>query len=82
MVKIYTKDYCPYCKQAKSLIESLGVKFEEIDVTNSPEIIEKLIKKTGLMTVPQIFAGEELLGGYSDIAKLHGEGKLLDKLKG
>lgn len=81
MVKIYTKDYCPYCKQAKALLDSLSIPYEEHDVTDTPEVIEELSKKSGFRTVPQIFVGDKCLGGYSDIAKLHQEGKLIELLQ-
>jgi glutaredoxin 3 len=75
-VIIYTKDYCPYCKHAKRLLESKGVSFEERDLEDKPEEFAALMKKTGLRTVPQIFVGEQLIGGYSDMAALDREGKL------
>ena len=81
MIQIYTKNYCPYCTKAKSLLDSLEVKYEETDITDTPETIEKLVEKSGLRTVPQIFVGDKCLGGYSDIAKLHEEGELVDLLK-
>ena len=55
MLTLYTKDYCPYCVMAKNLLSSLGVTFEEVDITKSPEIIVDLVKKSGMRTVPQIF---------------------------
>lgn len=81
MVKIYTKSYCPYCFQAKNLLHSLNIPYEEQDVTDKPQIIEELSKKSGFKTVPQIFVGEKCLGGYSDIAKLNEEGKLIELCK-
>lgn len=81
MVQIYTKNYCPYCKQAKSLLQSLNIPFEEIDITDTPEKINELSEKSGLLTVPQIFVGEKCLGGYSDISRLHEEGKLITLCK-
>lgn len=80
MVTVYTKDYCPYCTQAKELLNSLGVKYEEVDITNTPEKIDELVNKSNMRTVPQIFIGDKCLGGFSDIAKLHEEGKLMDAL--
>lgn len=80
MLTIYSKDYCPYCVKAKNLLSSLGISFEEIDITKSPEIIVDLVKKSGMRTVPQIFVWDECLGGYDDIAKLHAEWKLLEKI--
>jgi len=81
MVKIYTKDYCPYCHKAKALLDSLGVKYQEIDVTNDPERLEEAIEKSGFRTVPQIFVGDKCLGGSDDIHRLHAEGRLLDLVK-
>lgn len=81
-VTLYTKDYCPYCVKAKNLLTSLGVTYEEVDITQTPETIIELAKKSGMRTVPQIFVGEECLGGYSDLAKLHEEGKLIEKISG
>ncbi len=75
-VIIYTKDYCPYCKHAKRLLESKGISFEEHDLEDKPQEFEALMKKTGMRTVPQIFIGEKLIGGYSDMAALDKEGKL------
>ncbi len=79
-ITIYTKDYCPYCDSAKVLLTQIGAKYEEIDITKTPEMIHELVKKSGLMTVPQIFAGDKCLGGYDQISALHGEGKLLEEL--
>lgn len=59
----------------------MHVPFEEHDITDTPEKIEELSQKSGFRTVPQIFVGEKCLGGYSDIAKLHQEGKLLELIK-
>ena len=81
MVKIYTKNYCPYCLQAKALLTSLEIPFEEEDITDSPEKMEELTKKSGMMTVPQIFAGEKCLGGFDSISKLNEEGKLIELCK-
>lgn len=55
MLTIYTKDYCPYCTLAKNLLTSIGAKYQEIDITASPETIGDLVKKSGMRTVPQIF---------------------------
>ena len=81
MVEIYTKNYCPFCVQAKNLLGSLNIPFKEHDITDKPEIIQQLSKKSGFKTVPQIFVDEKCLGGFSDIAKLNEEGKLVELCK-
>ena len=80
MLTIYTKDYCPYCVQAKNLLSSLGATYEEIDVTHNQELLREIAQKSRMRTVPQIFLDDECLGGYTDIAALHSEGKLRTKL--
>ena len=62
MLTIYTKDYCPYCIQAKNLLTSLGAAYEEIDVTDNQDILIEIVKKSGMRTVPQIFLDDECLG--------------------
>lgn len=80
-VTVYSKDYCPYCDRAKAMLKSKGVAFEAIELQDNPGEFAKLKEKTGLMTVPQIFIGEKLIGGYSDLADLDRNGEL-DKLLG
>lgn len=75
-VTIYSKTYCPYCDRAKSLFKSKGVSYEEIMLDDKDAEFAALKQKTGLMTVPQIFIGEQLVGGYTDLAALDREGKL------
>ena len=40
------------------------------------------MERSGQMTVPQVFAGDRSLGGYSDLAALDSEGKLDPILRG
>lgn len=80
-VKMFTKDPCPYCKNAKQLLTNLGVPFEEIDLTGDPQKLEALKKETGWKTVPMIFIGDKLVGGYMDLKALNESGQLEEILK-
>ena len=77
-VEIYSKDYCPYCAQAKALFEEKGVKFREYDVTKDTAKQKEMMERSKgkLMTIPQIYINDELIGGYSDLAELNDEGRL------
>ena len=75
-IKIYTTTYCGYCKKAKSLLQSKGIPFEEIDVTEDDAKREWLVKTTGRKTVPQIFIDEKPIGGFDDLSQMDKEGKL------
>ena len=80
-VVVYTKKNCPYCEAAKRLLTGKGVDFQEISTDNNDKLREEISKKSGQQTVPQIFVGERLLGGYQDIAALDERGEL-DKILG
>ncbi|MGH7280965.1 MAG: glutaredoxin 3 [Polyangiaceae bacterium] len=75
-VTVYSTNYCGYCVRAKMLLKKLGVKFEEVDVTNDPDKRDWLVKTTGKRTVPQIFINEQAIGGFDELAALERQGKL------
>ncbi len=65
---VYHKDYCPYCKSAKRLLDSLGWEYEEIEVTFDPGKFTEMVARSGRRTVPQIFQGNTHIGGSDDLA--------------
>jgi len=75
-VKIYTTPYCPYCVRAKRLLEGKGVPYEEVDVANDDQARIELAERTGRRTVPQIFIGQDHVGGSDDLHALEEQGKL------
>ena len=81
-VTVYTTSYCPYCVRAKALLKRKGFVFEEVPVDDDEARRAWLVEKTGQRTVPQVFAGERSLGGFSDIDALDREGKLDPILRG
>ena len=80
-VKIYVKDYCPYCTRAKALLNSKNIPFETVDIEKDQNFAEKLFAQTGFRTVPQIFIGDECIGGYTQLAELDQNGELTKKLE-
>lgn len=80
-VKIYTKNYCPYCVHAKNLLQNKGVSFTEENLEDNPEEMMALIQKTGMRTVPQIFINDELIGGFTELSALEQAGDLDKKLE-
>ena len=68
---IYTMDHCPYCLRAKDLLKRRGVAYEEIHLAEDDDAAwEALQKKSKMMTAPQIFVDDKLIGGYTDLAEL------------
>ena len=75
-VTIYTTPYCPYCHAAKALLKKKGIAFEEIDVQDAGLRHQMMLRSNGRRTVPQIFIGEEHVGGSDDIHELDRRGQL------
>lgn len=75
-VVMYTKDHCPYCKMAKTLLTAKNIAFEEIHVDQDPEKLEEMMRLSKQRTVPQIFINDKPIGGYDDLAALAKSGKL------
>ena len=79
-VQIYGTDWCPYCSAAKELLESKGISYDEIDVSDPGARQSMIERANGRRTVPQIFIGDEHIGGYNELAQLDRRGQL-DPLK-
>ncbi len=75
-VVIYSKTYCPFCVRAKNLLDGKGVKYEEIMVDSDPQLFADLKQKSGMLTVPQIFIDDQLIGGFTELAALDEKGEL------
>jgi len=80
-VIMYLTDWCPYCARARNLLDSKGVAVEEIDVDATPGAREEMMARSGRDTVPQIFIGDEHIGGCDDLVALDAAGDLDPKLK-
>ena len=81
-VVIYTGQRCSHCDWAKALLKRKNIGFTEyniaIDVTKREEMLKK---SNGSRTVPQIFIGEEHVGGNNELQALENEGNLDNLLK-
>lgn len=76
-VVIYSSGACPYCVQAKDLLEKKGVDYQEIRIDREPEKLEEMLAKSAnRRSVPQIFIGDLHVGGYSELYALEQKGEL------
>ncbi|MGC6516612.1 MAG: glutaredoxin 3 [Candidatus Puniceispirillaceae bacterium] len=81
-IEIYTAAFCPFCVRAKRLLDDEMLDYEEIDVSLSRELRQKMTSRAeGRTSVPQIFIDDIPIGGCDDLMKLHHLGKL-DRLVG
>ena len=64
---VWSKDQCPYCDQAKALLKSRNIEFEERNIMHNWTREQLLEAVPNARTVPQIFLDEELVGGFTEL---------------
>jgi glutaredoxin 3 len=64
---IWSRDNCPYCVQAKALLEQKGIEFEERKIGTDWTKEQLLEAVPNAMSVPQIFLNDELVGGFTEL---------------
>lgn len=64
---IWSKYSCPYCEQAKALLTQKGYEIEERKIGDGYTKEELLEAVPNARTVPQIFLGEEYVGGFNEL---------------
>ena len=75
-VTIYTTRTCPYCIAAKRLLDRKGVAYNEIPVDGNFALRAEMEQRSGRYTVPQIWIGEQHVGGCDDLHALERAGQL------
>jgi glutaredoxin 3 len=76
-VTIYTRPFCGYCARALKTLSDKGADFTEIEAGMDPALRQEMIQRSnGGATFPQIFIGDEHIGGSDDMMALDRAGKL------
>ncbi len=66
---IWSRYHCSHCDQAKALLRSKGIIFEEKKIGDGYTKEELLEAVPTARTVPQIFLDGELVGGFTELKK-------------
>lgn len=65
---VWSKDGCGQCIQAKSLLESKNIQFEERNIQGGTWTREQLLEAVPTArSLPQIFMDEEYVGGFTEL---------------
>ena len=64
---VWSRYHCPYCDQAKALLTSKGIQFEEKKIGDGYSKEELLEAIPNARSVPQIFLDGELVGGFTEL---------------
>ena len=76
MITVYSSDWCPFCANAKRLLDHKGVQYSEINVDNQPNKRAHMTELSGRTSVPQIFIGKTHVGGCDELYTLERQGQL------
>lgn len=69
MWTIYSKNQCPFCDKAK--YELRNEDFEVKNLSENQEFLPELMARNpNARTMPQIFKGDQLIGGYDALMAL------------
>jgi len=79
---MYCTAACPFCQSAERLLAEKGAQVEKVRVDLEPERRSEMVQKSGgRRTVPQIWIGEQHVGGCDDLYALDRKGGLDPLLK-
>lgn len=64
---VWSKNHCPFCDQAKALLTQRGIEYTEKKIGEGFTREDLLEAVPAARTVPQIFLGEEYVGGFTEL---------------
>lgn len=77
-IVVFSKSYCPYCNNTKRILDRLNAEYKtyELNQENDGEAVQDALQEmTGQRTVPNIFIGQQHIGGNSDLESVVRNGK-------
>ena len=75
-ITVYSTDPCSFCSRAKELLQRRGYEYEEINLERDPDGRAELVRKTGMLSFPQILIDDELVGGFMELVAADRAGRL------
>ena len=65
--EIWTRTNCPACTNAKRFLDSKKIKWTEKKLNSKANQMQLAMKTRGAKTVPKIFIGNTLIGGFDSL---------------
>ncbi len=66
-IKLYTGDYCPFCRRVKQELERLGLEYDSVDADADGR--EEVIRLSGQRAIPILTIGDDVLVDSSHIIR-------------
>jgi glutaredoxin 3 len=79
-VTVYTSETCTLCHSVENLFNVREIPYEKVLLLEDSPQHEELTQRSGMKTLPQVFIGSLLLGGYHETLAADQAGMLADLL--
>ena len=79
-VTVYSDEICTLCHSVENLLNVREIPYEKVMVEEGTDAYDKLVERTGMKSLPQVFIGSLLLGGYQETLAADQAGMLADLL--
>jgi glutaredoxin 3 len=66
-IRLYTGDYCPFCRRVKNELDRLGLDYDAVDADADGR--EEVIELSGQRAIPILTIGDEVLVDSSHIIR-------------
>jgi glutaredoxin 3 len=63
-MKLYSREWCSWCIDAKDYLKERGYQFTEIDVGQDREAYQEMTELSDQTYVPTLVAGDEVLANF------------------
>jgi monothiol glutaredoxin len=71
---------CGFSARTVAMLQALDAPFAAVDILPDPRIRQELSAISGWPTIPQLFAGGELVGGCDIVTEMYESGELAEAL--
>lgn len=80
MITVYSKNVCPYCDQAKALLDSKNIEYNVVNIEEDSDG-RSFLTSQGLRSVPQIYEAETLIGGFDKLKEWVSLNEIVSNIK-
>jgi len=63
-LKLYVKNWCPWCISAKQFLNKRGYRYEELDVNRDDAAYDEMIKLSGQRFTPTLVVDGKVLADF------------------
>ncbi|WP_372866493.1 pyridoxal-phosphate dependent enzyme [Pseudomonas sp.] len=86
---MFALEWCEFCWSARKLFHALGVPYRSVDLDSveyqqgdlGGRLRVALRRKSGMLTIPQVFIGGELVGGCNELFGAYADGRFATMLR-